>query len=168
MERPSSEDVVRWYPRLFRTALRLTGRPERAADLTQKAFYKALRRWEQFDGRASPTVWLHRILVNCVRDWARRQSLRHADSLAPWGVADEAPDPAGQDLDRREQLACLRQAVRALPDLLQKAFVATVLDGYTYPETAEMLAVPVGTVASRVHQARKQIRAAVRRRFPEA
>jgi len=168
VSRPSNEDVVRWYPRLFRTALRMTGRAERAADLTQEALYKALRSWDRFDGRAKASVWLHRILVNCVRDWARRQSLRNAETLNPWALADQDVPEADDRLHQKEQLAYMRQAIRSLPEVLRTAFIATVLDGYTYRETSELLSVPIGTVASRVHEARKQVRAAMRRRFPEA
>jgi len=51
---------------------------------------------------------------------------------------------------------------------LRVAFVATVLDGYTYEEAAELLSVPVGTVASRVHGARKHLQGVMQQAFPEA
>ena len=71
-------------------------------------------------------------------------------------------------LQRDEQLALLRRTIENLPAELRYAFVATVLDGYTYQETAEILSVPVGTVASRVNAARKKVCEAMRKAFPEA
>ena len=74
VDRPSDEQVELWYPRLFRTALRMTGSVDVASDLTQQAFCKALARWGRFDGRSLPTTWLHSILTNCVRDWVRQKA----------------------------------------------------------------------------------------------
>jgi RNA polymerase sigma-70 factor, ECF subfamily len=160
VHRPSEEEIVRWYPRLFRTALRLTGSDEDAADLTQQTFCQALGRWDRFDGTSQPTTWLHRILVNCVRDWARRRVLRKTDSVDAWDLVPMAPDEPGQpaELEKREQAAAIRRAVETLPPPLRYALVATIMDGYSYQEAAEMLEVPVGTIASRVHEARERVK----------
>ena len=159
--RPTDEQVARWYPRLYRTALRLTGRFADAADVTQEAFSKALASWDRFDGGVLPTTWLHTILVNCVRDWARRQRARPSVRLEPWALAAPDGDAGDGRLARQEELAALRAAVEDLSEPLRQAFVATVIDGYRYEEAAEMLGVPVGTVASRVYQARAKVRDAV-------
>ena len=66
MKRPNDEQINMWYPRLFRTALRMTGQVEIAGDLTQQAFCNALNKWELFEGKVLPTTWIHQILVNCV------------------------------------------------------------------------------------------------------
>ena len=66
-----------------------------------------------------------------------------------------------------EPMRRLRQAIDELPESLRSAFVATVVDGYTYEEAAGVLNVPVGTVGSRVHQARMQLRTVMRQDFPE-
>jgi len=63
--RPDNQQTARWYPKLFRTAFRMTGSAENAADLTQQAFTKALTHWEEFDGEDLRASWLHRILINC-------------------------------------------------------------------------------------------------------
>ena len=169
MKRPNDEQINMWYPRLFRTALRLTGNAETAADLTQQAFCKALSKWEQFEGNTLPTTWLHQILLNCLRDWARRKRTQETHSLNEWHleVLPDLRDGMSDQPQRREQLAHLREAIEDLPQRLRPAFVATVLDGYSYQEAAELLSVPVGTIASRVYQARQQINAVMRQRFPE-
>ena len=169
MKRPNGEQIDLWYPRLFRTALRMTGNAETAGDLTQQAFCNALSKWEQFEGKVLPTTWIHQILVNCVRDWARRKAVHSGATLDQWApdaVADPQENPPGR-LERQEELAHLRSAIRNLPATVRPAFVATVVDGYSYHEAAELLSVPMGTIGSRVHQARRQLENAMRERFPE-
>lgn len=169
MERPDDGQISAWYPRLFRTALRMVGSREDASDLTQEVFRKAFRSWETFDGRSQPVTWLHGILVNCARDWARRRSVRRAEPLQEWGLPDGVANASSAHdlLDRKEQLSGLREAIRGLDDKLSSPFVAAVLDGYTYGEVAEMLGIPVGTVGHRVYQARRKIRCQMRELFPE-
>lgn len=179
MEQPTSAQVAEWYPRLFRVALRLTGNAEDAADLTQQAFCQALGNWGRFDGGVRPTTWLHTILVNCVRDWARRRAVRAAEPLDEWAIAASADGvcrgagPASREDDpsaaaeRAEQLARLRRAIDRLPSQIRPSFALTVLDGYSYKEASEILSLPVGTVASRVHAARQALRAALEATHPE-
>ena len=169
MERATQAQIAKWYPRLFRTALRLTRNPEDAADVTQQTFHNALRNWDRFDGGALRTTWLHQILLNCVRDWSRRRSVRSAEPLDEWAVAaatSRDADPA-ETVERSEQADRLVDAINNLPTLVRQAFAATVLDGYTYQEAAELLGLPMGTVASRVHQARRRLTEAMRQAFPE-
>lgn len=170
VDRPTEEQIGRWYPRLFRTALRLTGNPEDAADVTQQAFCQALRRWDRFDGGALRTTWLHQIVLNCVRDWARRRSIRQSEAIDAWTLATlKDPDlEASTRLEQREQMLCLRRAIEGLASETRSVFAATVLDGYTYEEAADLLSVPVGTIASRVHEARKHLRGVMQKAFPEA
>lgn len=169
MSRPSNEQIAKWYSRIFRTALRMTGSADDATDLTQQTFCRAIRRWDQFQGEALPTTWLHKILVNCVRDWARRRSVRSGEVHDEWAIsaAPAADQQAHDALERHEQLARLRGAIAELPDHLRVALVATVIDGYTYDEAAQLLDVPIGTVASRVHEARKRLTTMMKSAFGE-
>ena len=168
-QRPSDEQIDQWYPRMYRAALRMTGDVHVAADLTQDAFCEALGHWDSFDGKALPTTWIYRILINCVRDWARRRRPVAVESIDQWDLpAARQGQDAGEPLARQEELAHLRMAVSGLSETLRPAFVATVLDGCTYLEASEMLSVPVGTIASRVHEARRRIMAAMRQQYPEA
>ncbi len=145
----------------------MTGSHSDASDLTQQAFLKALGSWKGFNGQSLPTTWLHRILVNCVIDWRRKQSAGPEQALDEWAlVMMEGKSTAGEQ-DADEPMRRLRQAIAELPDTLRRAFVATVLDGYTYDEAAGVLNVPVGTIGSRVHEARRKLRTVMRRNFPE-
>ena len=106
---PSQEDVLKWYPRLYRTALRLTGNADDASDLTQQALTQALGAWDRFERGGLRTTWLHQILVNCVRDWARRAAVRAGVPFDPWGL-HVAARPGGDGLDgleAAEKLAAL-------------------------------------------------------------
>ena len=169
MDRLSEEQVAMYYPRLFRTALRLTGNREDSADLTQQAFCKAVSHWGQFDGKCQPATWLHGILINCVRDWFRGKARRNTKEFHEWALVNTASVHEGADetLDRVERLGRLRQAIEALSEDLRRPFVAAVIDGHTYKEVAEMLSIPVGTVAYRVYQARRNLRDVMLESFPE-
>ncbi|MFP3937199.1 MAG: RNA polymerase sigma factor [Phycisphaerae bacterium] len=83
---PSEEQVRRWYPRLFATALRLTGNEADAADLTQQTFCSALDKWHSFDGRCLATTWLHGILMNRFRDWLRGRTRKQHRPLDVWAL----------------------------------------------------------------------------------
>ena len=166
---PDNQQTARWYPKLFRTALRMTGSAENAADLTQQAFTKALAHWGEFDGEDLRASWLHRILINCVKDWMRSQAVRFTQEVQEWDILPAQRDdlPVPEVVQRKEQLALLRKAIDALPSKLRPAFTAAVLDGYSYEEVADLLKIPRGTVASRVSEARRQVSEAVRKAYPE-
>jgi RNA polymerase sigma-70 factor, ECF subfamily len=170
MKRPTEDQIAQWYPRLYRTALRMTGNADDAADLTQQAFYRALGAWDQFQGPALPTTWLHQILLNCVRDWARRRAVRPATRIDPWDLAALAPEAAAEHaaIENREQLGFLRQAIDALAPPIRQALIVTVIEGFSYQEAAEQLNVPTGTIASRVHEARVQLRTVLKGSLGEA
>lgn len=161
MGRPTDEQIETWYPRLFRTALRMTGCIEEAADVTQETFCKALGGWGHFDGRASRTTWLHQILLNCIRDRIRKRDVAGTVSLIDeWELvaAKNGRVSASKQTDQGVDMDMLRHAIADLPQRLRTAFIATVIDGYTYRQAAELLSVPVGTIASRVNQARTHLR----------
>ncbi len=165
MARFADEQIEQWHARLFRAALRLTGSHDAASDMAQETLCKAITKWDQFDGRSLPTTWLHRILVNCVTDWRRREAAKPVQAIDEWALM-QVQDRASQDGaagDSQEQLATLRCAIGGLPVTLRAAFVVTIVDGYTYEEAAEMLNVPVGTIGSRVYEARKKLKAIMQR-----
>jgi RNA polymerase sigma-70 factor (ECF subfamily) len=150
--------VEHWYPRLYRTALRLTGDPDDAAEVTQEALCRAFERRAQFAGQSKPTTWLHRILVNTAKDRLRRRQVRAAQALDEWAtpVLSEARQP-DDHASEHEHHQAVREAVNALPEHLRKPLIATVLDGYSYQQAGELLGIPPGTVGSRVHKARQEL-----------
>jgi len=171
VERPSEEEeeICLWYPRLFRTALRMTGNHQDAADVTQQAFCQALDAWGRFKADALPMTWLYRILVNCVRDRARRAAVRSKRTVSGEALHQvAAAGPAvGERLENEERTLALREAIEQLPMTMQEAFVLVIIDGYSYQQAAEILGLPAGTVGSRVHNARVRLSSAMRKRFQE-
>ena len=119
MNPAGSAQIAQWYPRLYRTAFRLTRSADDAADVTQQTFYQALRGWDRFDGKVRPTTWLHAILLNCVRDWARRRAVRSVEPLDEWSIpaAERSPGTPLEAAQRSEEGARLRAALDALPHL---------------------------------------------------
>jgi RNA polymerase sigma-70 factor (ECF subfamily) len=167
VDRPTDENIAQWYPRIYRTALRQTGNHEDASDLTQQAFYKALANWRDFQGQCLPTTWLHKILCNCVIDWRRRRSGGEETGEGAFWESLAKEETVSQAATQ-EQIHCLRQEITGLDSTLRGAFVATVIDGYSYEEAAELLSIPVGTVASRVYTARQLLAQRMKRKFKES
>lgn len=156
------EQVLPELDVLYRVALRLTGSPPEAEDLVQDTLVRAFRAFDRFDGRY-PRAWLLTILRN-----ARRNDLRRRrPDLLDTELADRLPD-GGRDGERdvtaaqavAGQLAPqIREAVAGLSAKHRAVLVLVDLDGLTYQEAADVLEVPVGTVMSRLHRARRRVRA---------
>lgn len=168
-ELPTDQELRQWYPQLYRSALRMTRCPERAAEATQQACFKALSNWGKFNGQSQPVTWIYSILLNCVRDMGRNRAKEGVSISDEWEIPDRDVRQDGQadvmmDGEMREKL---RTVIRDLPEKISKAFVATVLDGYSYEQAAIMLGVSTGTIASRVFQARKIVTKAMQKEFPD-
>jgi RNA polymerase sigma-70 factor (ECF subfamily) len=152
--------VVRVYDRRLRgLAYRLLGDRDRMDDALQEAYVRAFRALPRFRGDAKVGTWLFRITYNaCLDELARGRKVAHAplDELA--GQASDLPEP-GDALGTRSELA---DALATLhPD--ERAVVLLVdAEGFDYAEAAEVLGVPVGTVASRLNRARNALRQALR------
>ncbi len=147
---------------LLRVARRLTRDPVDAEDLVQDTLVRAYRGFDRFDGRY-PRAWLLTILRNTHINLLRK---RRPDLLED-EVAQRLPAP-GQDgrTDGVAERALAEQFDPAVRESLaalsanHRAVIALVdLDGLTYQEAADLLGVPVGTVMSRLHRARRKVRA---------
>ena len=158
--RPSWEQVAEEYgPRIYQMALRLSGNPDEAADLAQDVFvrvYRNLHRYEPgtFDG------WLYRITKNLFLDRVRkRQRVR----LQPLGEEEwEQPasaDPGPADvMERRALETRLQTALDGLGPDFRLAVVLCDVEGLSYEEISEATGWPMGTVRSRIHRGRRQMR----------
>ncbi|HKK07967.1 MAG TPA: sigma-70 family RNA polymerase sigma factor [Gemmatimonadota bacterium] len=145
-------------------ALRLTGGDEaRSDDLVQEAVLRAYRAWERYEPGTNCRAWLSRILRNVFINEYRRREARPAP--VPYDEAAEAPVfprlSAGEDpeksffgglVDR-----AVVEAIEALDEEFRVPLVLSDLEGLSYREVAEALDVPVGTVKSRLHRARRRL-----------
>ena len=153
--------------RLFRTAWSILKDRGEAEEAVQSAYVSAFASLDTFAGRSSLSTWLTRIVVNEALGRVRAQK-RRRDQLEGAGVAmmddyrealmrgSEArpPDVA---LAREQMRLLLEQAVAALPETFRTVFVLREVEGLSGEETAEVLDLPVATVKTRLHRARRKL-----------
>ncbi|WP_296136926.1 RNA polymerase sigma factor SigE [uncultured Tessaracoccus sp.] len=164
---PTWQELVRDHSaQVYRYALRLTGNPHDAEDLTQDVFVRVFKSIHSFQP-GTLSGWLRRITTNLFLDQARRRQRIRMDALstAPeyvWGSAS-APEDLHSDgmLD-----ADVAQALASLKPEYRVAVVLCDIEGLSYEEIASVLDVKLGTVRSRISRGRSQLRKALRHRAP--
>jgi len=162
------EELFRRYkPRIYALALHLTGRPSDADDITQDAFMRAYAKLDSFEGRSQFFTWLYRIALhralNVKRDRGRRHMVGLDDPRLSAAVAVDAKGDPRRALELSESYAHLLSGFDQLSELLRTTVVLTTLQGLSHKEAAVVLNTTEGTVAWRVHEARKQLRAEMQR-----
>ena len=158
--------VRRHQKRIFRLAAHLLRDAAEAEDITQDAFVRAYGALDRFDGRSEPFTWLYRIAVNLSLNTIRaRKNARKAttpdDPRVESALVERRPamgDPVGHSADR-EIVATLCDGIDTLSETLRTTLVLVTIDGLSHAEASAVLGCPEGTVAWRVHEARKKLRA---------
>lgn len=155
--RAFDEIVGRYERRVWAICLRMCGDPDDARDAMQDAFITALRSLGSFRGESQLSTWLHRVAVNASLDVLRRRSRRRTEPIDE--VAERASDAPGPDEEavRAHRAAEVGKALARLAPDHRAVVVLHDLQGLQYPEVAEALDVPVGTVKSRLHRARLEL-----------
>lgn len=163
------ESLVERYGRhVYNIAYRLSGRDADAKDLAQEAFIRVFRAFRRIDPEAHLESWLYRIVTNLYIDSLRRRPKVRIESLdapvttvkggeVPREVTDPVPGPEATVLDAQLD-AEVQQALLGLSPDLRMVVVLSDVEGYSYEEIGAMLTIPVGTVKSRLHRARKALR----------
>ena len=141
-------------PRVWTLALRLTGSHDDAEDVAQEVGVRALRGWISFRGDADVRTWLYRITVNVV---SRYRTAPHESAPEYAEVAAPHADQPEEQLLRAEGLPAVRRALGALPTELRTPLVLQVYEEMKCREIADLLGLPLGTVLSRLHTARKRL-----------
>jgi RNA polymerase sigma factor (sigma-70 family) len=163
---PSWEEIVRAHTtRVYRLAYRLTGNPHDAEDLTQEVFVRVFRSLSSYTP-GTFEGWLHRITTNLFLDGARRKQRIRFEGLADEMVhrlAGSEPTPA-QAFDDSHLDDDIQSALKALPPEYRVAVVLCDIEGMTYEEISATLGVKIGTVRSRIHRGRAQLRIALQHR----
>lgn len=153
--------VGRYQDRLYTTLVHVVGSEEDARDVAQDAFVQAFVKLETFRRDSAFYTWLYRIAFNLA--WTRQRRRRPTISI------DAARDASGNEpsadgaapADRMEQQERVRQVQTALAALTEEHRAVLVLremEGHDYETVAAMLELPIGTVRSRLHRARMQLR----------
>jgi RNA polymerase sigma-70 factor (ECF subfamily) len=160
--------VERYRQRVWRLAYQILRDREDAWDCAQEAFVRAFHSLPSFRGQSAFYTWLFRITVNVATD---RQRARGAQARAfgaervpeeEWGRT--TPDPGGgpdKVAIQAEQRERIRQALDALPPKARTIIMLSDVEGLSYREIAEVLRCPIGTVMSRLHNARKRLKSAL-------
>lgn len=168
---PSWEDIVAEHSaRVYRLAYRLSGNQHDAEDLTQETFVRVFRSLSSFTP-GTFEGWLHRITTNLFLDMVRRRRRIRMDPLGD--DADHVPGGVGPGTPERgfEHANLDHDVQRALDELSPEFRAAVVLcdiEGLSYEEIALTLGIKLGTVRSRIHRARGQLRVALAHRAPGA
>ena len=165
---PSWEEVVRAHSaRVFRLAYRLTGNRHDAEDLTQDVFVRVFRSLADYTP-GTFEGWLHRITTNLFLDGVRRKQRIRFDALPEDTdrVAAPTPSPA-TEVDDRLFDPDVQRALDSLPPEFRAAVVLCDIEGLSYEEIAATLGIKLGTVRSRIHRGRAQLRAALADRAPK-
>jgi RNA polymerase sigma factor (sigma-70 family) len=165
---PSWDQVVRDHSaRVYRLAYRLTGNVPDAEDLTQEVFVRVFRSLPTYTP-GTFEGWLHRITTNLFLDMARRRQRIRFEGLgeeAAGRLSGDEPTPA-QAFDARHLDGDVQQALAALAPEYRAAVVLCDIEGLSYEEVAGTLGVKLGTVRSRIHRGRAQLRVALEHRRP--
>jgi RNA polymerase sigma-70 factor (ECF subfamily) len=159
--------VDRHSQRMFRLAVSLVGSAADAEDVLQETFTGAFRGMGRFEGRSSVKTWLTRILVTQAARWRRDRKRRSADSMdaAPEGASGRFGIAGGEaGVEQRIDLAA---ALKQLSPEHREVVVLREYEQLAYDEIAQVLGVPRGTVESRLHRARLELREKLKAYLPE-
>lgn len=153
--------VVKYQDRLFNMLTHVVGSPDDALDVAQEAFVQAFVKLESFRGSAAFYTWLYRIAFNQAITSRRRArpvaSIDQARSNSGAEPLDPGAEP-GERLLQQERIGQVRAALASLREEHRAILVLREIDGCCYETIAEILDMPVGTVRSRLHRARLQLR----------
>lgn len=157
------ELIAPYQDRLYNTLYRMLGNAEDAAELFQEAMIRVFRGLASYQGDSSFYTWLYRIVLNVAFTHRRRHRLRVVSVESVAGGAldftdqDETIRP-GRSLENRETRDVIERALADVPEVYRAVLVLKDVEGLKYEEIAEILDVPIGTVRSRLHRARCEMR----------
>jgi RNA polymerase sigma-70 factor (ECF subfamily) len=148
----------------------VAGSAEAAEDIAQDAVIQAYRKLNTFERASGFYTWLYRIAFNLAVSQRRRErvhaSLDQAREARGDELADSAPGPDSR-LDSEERVANVRAGLAALTEEHRAILLLREVEECSYEQIAEMLDLPVGTIRSRLHRARLQLRDQLKRLLPD-
>ena len=146
-------EMISLLPRLRRFALSLTRSGPDADDLLQDACTTALQKWQQYDPAQPFDRWMFRVVRNLWVSEIRKRKVRQGQGQVPAEDATELRVESNVDDVLTANQVC--DKVSELDQELAQPLMLVCAEGYSYRETSDLLGIPIGTVMSRIHRARK-------------
>ena len=153
--------VTRYQDRLFNTLVHVLGSSEDARDIAQEAFVQAFVKLESFRRSSAFYTWLYRIAFNmAISLRRRRRPMVSVEQISETSGAQPTDDgaPPSHRIESEEQAVQVHEALDRLSDEHRDILVLREIDGHSYDAISTMLETPIGTVRSRLHRARMQMR----------